>query len=341
MEAFLPSIALTPSAQLAISISLSARPSHNTLAKRSVSPRAHAWPHAVPSRTASSGVPEALGGKGETTVIWFRDDLRVDDHAVLAEAAGRDCAIGAVVLQRERSPDAFWASCVTDLRESLRARGGELFIRPAWRADSLPEALVSFCREAGARRLNFHRAVTADGVAEERAVCKAVEALGVRCSGFWTGMLRTPDELPFSMDDMPEDCDEFGTRVCRVGVREPQDAPREVRTVRMVGVGEAGEVAGVVGTALGGEGAGLRRVAEYVSGGLVAVREGASAGAIDTKFGRLGPFLTAGCVSPRRFWFEVRTRVADRSLRLFCAEFELVLRDFVRMMTLKRGMLPA
>ena len=70
-------------------------------------------------------------------VVWFKRDLRVSDHAPLAEAAKRGPVLPLYILEPGywALPDTSWRqfrfldACLTDLRGALKARGGRLVLR--------------------------------------------------------------------------------------------------------------------------------------------------------------------------------------------------------------------
>lgn len=70
-------------------------------------------------------------------LVWFKRDLRLHDHAPLAAAARRGPVLGVYLFEPAvvAAPDAdaqhvtFAAECLTELRERLRRRGGELLLR--------------------------------------------------------------------------------------------------------------------------------------------------------------------------------------------------------------------
>jgi deoxyribodipyrimidine photo-lyase len=72
-------------------------------------------------------------------VVWFKRDLRLQDHAALSAAALRGPILPLVVVEPEywRQPDVsarqwrFWRGCIEDLSESLSERGGELVVHVA------------------------------------------------------------------------------------------------------------------------------------------------------------------------------------------------------------------
>jgi deoxyribodipyrimidine photo-lyase len=81
----------------------------------------------------------------DTALVWFKRDLRLHDHAPLAEAAGCRAALGLVILEPEwlESPEfdpahlAWWLACVAELRAALLARGLPLLLRHGRAVDVL------------------------------------------------------------------------------------------------------------------------------------------------------------------------------------------------------------
>jgi deoxyribodipyrimidine photo-lyase len=72
-----------------------------------------------------------------TQVVWFKRDLRLQDHAALNAAAARGPVLPIVIVEPEywRLPDTsrrqwqFWRGCIADLEQSIRAECGGLVIR--------------------------------------------------------------------------------------------------------------------------------------------------------------------------------------------------------------------
>ena len=86
-----------------------------------------------------------------TALVWFKRDLRVRDHAPLAEAMHFDKAIGLVVIEPQwlESPECdprhvgFLLACVAELQRDLAARGLPLLVRTG----AMPQVLQSLRRE--------------------------------------------------------------------------------------------------------------------------------------------------------------------------------------------------
>ncbi len=73
----------------------------------------------------------------QTTVAWFRRDLRLADNPMLAAAVEAGNVAPLFVFDEallrgsraSRNRNWFLLGCLRDLRESLRGRGGELYVR--------------------------------------------------------------------------------------------------------------------------------------------------------------------------------------------------------------------
>lgn len=348
MEAFVPSSSLVNATSRTVSLSVAKSGQRHR-------PRAAKGPH-IPAKQTLRDDPEdhlmfsAPGesgfGSGSTTVVWFRDDLRLHDHPALIAAHERGDTVAPLVVVPEKV-SAFWTACVADLRMSLRRMGGELFIRDG---TDVVKVVTDFARECGATRLHVHRGVTREDVALEQEICQRLGSLDVTCQLFWTGTLRTLTDLPFQLEQMPEDCDEFSRAVANVTIPPPLPIPENMRLVTGMNAGaiptEHDSVCNTT-NGRGGEREGLERIRDFVNGrSLASVSKDdtfrdSSLGLIGTKFGRLSPFLSMGCVSPRRVWHDVMDNMSSQCLRRFCAEFDLVLRDFTRLLTMKHGVVPA
>jgi deoxyribodipyrimidine photo-lyase len=83
------------------------------------------------------------------TIVWFRRDLRISDHAPLRRAALRGAVIPVFVFDRallhhpETAPArvAFMLECLSALDQELRDRGGRLILRYGDPAEVLPQLL--------------------------------------------------------------------------------------------------------------------------------------------------------------------------------------------------------
>ena len=95
-----------------------------------------------------------------TQLVWYKRDLRVNDHAPLAQAASAGCCVCLYVYEPEiieaKDFDAAHLSLINEslieLRENLRQRGGELLLRTG----RMPEILDELHREIGFEKIWAH-----------------------------------------------------------------------------------------------------------------------------------------------------------------------------------------
>ncbi len=133
------------------------------------------------------------------TIVWFRRDLRLSDHAALAAAAAR----GPVVCCFIWSPDeaGAWAPgaasrwwlyhSLASLDKRLRALGVPLTLR---RGPVLP-ALATLVDETGARRVTFLRHYEPHETARELEVSSALAERSVTTTSFEGGLLTEPGQI--------------------------------------------------------------------------------------------------------------------------------------------------
>ncbi|MEY3024751.1 MAG: Deoxyribodipyrimidine photo-lyase, partial [Planctomycetota bacterium] len=133
------------------------------------------------------------------TILWFRQDLRLDDHdAVLAAAArgevtpvfiwdpdgeGRWTPGGASQWWLDRS--------LRSLAASLEAIGSRLVVR---RGDSA-SALASLAKELGSDRVIASRRFEPAAIETERAVASALSSIGASLDLHLTSLLFAPESI--------------------------------------------------------------------------------------------------------------------------------------------------
>jgi deoxyribodipyrimidine photo-lyase len=234
-----------------------------------------------------------------TAVVLFTRDLRVHDHPALHEACSsfehvvplfvEDTGIRATRFGAARPRRAFLDDCLTDLDESLRARGGALVVR---RGDVVAET-VRLARELGAETVFASSDVSPYARRREQ---RLTEALSLR---LYDGSYVVPaGEVAPSGGSYFQVFTPYHRAWSQVPLGDPVPAPARVALPAGVDVGQPLAAAGA-GPGRGGETAAIARtrswletgLAEYGSGGHDDLgREGTS---------RLSPYLHFGCVSPR------------------------------------------
>lgn len=295
-------------------------------------------------------------------IVWFRNDLRLHDHAPLTEALRRSDTVALVYCIDPRQfrmltigapkTGAFRARFLLEsleaLREACRERGGELIVRLGEPEQVLPALAVSI----GARALYVHAEVAPEEAAVERAVFAALQLVDCHGSTFPGQSLVHPDDLPFAVAALPDTFSQYrslveGAAAIRAPLEPPQGLPRPeiapgaLPSLAQLGLADPPSDARETYRFRGGESAALQRVREWVweadrlrtykstRNGLLRVDDSS----------RLSPYLALGCLSARvvhanvRRYEQARVRNADTEWLIF----ELRWRDYFRLVAQKWG----
>ena len=306
-----------------------------------------------------------------TALLWLRSDLRLDDHAALrdaASAAGPDGRLLAVYCLDPRHYEAtelgvpktgayraqFVLEALRDLRGRMRERGGDLVVRVGRPEDVLP----ALAREGGAATLHFHDEPMQEEADVEAAVRAAMpDGVEVR-EGQWGHTLVDLDALPFPVSRAPDVFSQFRKAVEKRPARErypaPVPAPDDVPAPPDgVDAGEIPESVAALGldprradtrrgfAIRGGETAALERLQAYVwDRDRLRVYKETRNGMLDPDdSSKLSPWLSNGCLSPRRVQAEIARYEATREKNksTYWLTFELLWRDFFRVYGAKHG----
>lgn len=296
-------------------------------------------------------------------LIWFRNDLRLHDHAPLYQSLKQKAQVipsycfdvrqfgktsfgfsktGAFRAQ-------FLLESVADLRRSLQSLNSNLIIRRG-----LPELVIpELMQQLEISQVFYYKEVTAEEVAVETALQSALQSQGVKLRSFWGHTLYHPDDLPFDICELPELFTSFRKAIeSSSSVQLVYPKPKTLPPLPDV---EAGTLPTLTDLGLkpptfddravlkfqGGETAGVDRLQDYFwqQNCLKAYKE--------TRNGMLGanysskfsPWLASGCLSPRYIYEQVQgyeaTRVRNDST--YWLVFELLWRDYFRLVCAKHG----
>lgn len=296
-------------------------------------------------------------------LIWLRDDLRLDDHPLLAARGAEALAVycldprhQAITPQGHRrlGPHRakFLLETLADLRQAMRARGGELIFRVGEPAAILP----ALAQRVGATEIWAHWGCCAEERAQEQAVAAACAPVGLTLRGDWGGHLIHPEDLPFPVEDLPQIFTQFRKAVERrraITVRPPCPAPDRLAsppadldpgalpTLAELGLPAPIEDPRALMIFEGGAEAGHRRLRRYLweTDALRRYKETRNGLLHVDDSSRLSPWLAHGALSPRRVYAEVKAYEADRGANesTYWLIFELLWRDFYRNLALQHG----
>ncbi len=296
-------------------------------------------------------------------ILWFRNDLRLHDHEPLQRALKQKTAIAPVYCFDPRhfgkTPHGFpktgafraqfLLESVADLRASLQKRGSDLIVRVG-----KPEEVVpAIARELGATAVYFHEEATAEEIAVEERLIRALKDQGTAHQSFWGATLYAPDDLPFGTDEIPEVFTQFRKRVeSQSDVRSPFASPKALPALGAIAPGELPTLADLgleppspdkrgVLAFRGGETAGLARLQHYFwQSDRLSVYKETRNGMLGADYSsKFSPWLALGCLSPRYIHDQVLTYEDDRTANdsTYWLIFELLWRDYFRFICLKHG----
>lgn len=138
-----------------------------------------------------------------STLLWFRQDLRLADNPALAAAIARGEPVVPVFLWAPEE-ESGWApgeaACwwlhhaLEDLDSQLRELGSRLVIRHANQRGSL-ETLRELAQETDAKALYWNRRYEPAAVQRDQKIKRAMKSAGLEVKSFNSGMLFEPQEI--------------------------------------------------------------------------------------------------------------------------------------------------
>lgn len=296
-------------------------------------------------------------------LLWFKQDLRLDDHPALQAARGADALLPVFILdpaQLQPGPlgsrglgvhrARFLLESLAALDGALRQRGSHLLVLQG-RAEQLIPQLVT--------RFNLQEVLTLEEIApQERQQLQQVRAqLGSVAQWEQTGngLLRR-DQLPCPVAELPAVFTQFRTLVEQgLQVFQPQPAPdylphlpegseallTPLPTLSQLGLGEPLSVAASAFPFSGGEAAASARLRDYLwDSQNVRHYKDTRNGMIGSEYSsKFSPWLANGSLSPRRAMAELRRHESQfgRNDSTYWLWVELLWREFFRWTLVRHG----
>lgn len=305
-------------------------------------------------------------------LVWFRNDLRLDDHEPLVSAcqvaAQQNGSVIAVYVVDPRffgetafgfprtGPfrKRFLKECLADLEKQLESKGAQLLL-----VRGEPETVLpAICRSAGVTQVSFYHEVAPEEQAIEARVVGRLEELSVACKVSLPASLYSRDDLPYPVQEIPEVFTKFRRVVEKKATPAmPLDAPTTIPGASdlvcegfdRLDLGDVEELSQSELTLdsrqslslVGGEIAGNERLDHYLwhSDAISTykrTRNGMLAADDSSKF---SAWLAMGCLSARRIFAEVSRYENERTKNdsTYWMIFELLWRDYFALMVEKHG----
>ncbi|TVR89615.1 MAG: DASH family cryptochrome [Saprospirales bacterium] len=302
--------------------------------------------------------------ENKTGILWFRNDLRLHDNEALLDAIQQVDDLYPVYVFDERiihgeTPlgfrkmgvfrSKFLYESVIDLKENLRKRGADLFVYVG-----KPEEIVfDLVRKSASSWVFCNRERTSEEVAVQDELEQNLWTIGREIRYYRGKMLYYTADLPFPVPHTPDTFSQFRKEVERfVEVRDPLPSPETIQTgnkldpTEMPNFEDLGyrwsEVEEKVGFPLkGGESEGIERVNHYIwESDLVSTYKETRNQLLGLDYSsRLSAYLSAGCVSPKYVFSELKKYEEEREKNdsTYWLGFELMWRDYFRFIAKKYG----
>ena len=293
------------------------------------------------------------------TLIWYRNDLRIEDHEpfVRASEEGQVAALYCFDPRQFEELDygfsktgsiraQFLIESIQALREKLREMGGDLLVRLGKPEDIIPGLVDEFKID----QLFYHAEVTSEEILVEDSIQNSVE---IRSRRFWGHEMYHPEDLPFSLDEIPGVFTQFRKKVEKKSkVRDPLPVPENVEFVDIKNPGKIPELYDLdlkntdpVNRAVldfkGGEDEAWKRLKHYFFESdelrnYKYKRNGLLGADFSSKF---SPWLANGSISARSIHHQVEKyeKEVHKNVSTYWMKFELIWRDYFRYSARKHG----
>lgn len=303
--------------------------------------------------------------KYNRVLVWFRNDLRIEDNETLVRAVQsakeivpvycfdpRHWAKTALGLPKTGSiRTKFLFESISSLRKSLMDLGADLILLQG----KPEEMLVQFAEMHQINSIFYSEEVTAEERSVDKEVERAAFAKGIATASFWQSTLYHQEDLPFPINQTPEVFTAFRKEVEKLSkIRAAFKAPSKISYVRS-DFPETGEIPTYQSYGLeepkqdakswleikGGESSALGRLQSYfwekdLLKSYKETRNGLVGMDYSSKF---SAWLAMGCISPRTIHEEVKRYELKRKKNdsTYWLIFELIWRDYFRLIAKKHG----
>lgn len=289
-----------------------------------------------------------------TILVWFRNDLRIEDNEILLEATRKADKVLPVycfdphyfkttpsgTLKTGSIRAKFLIESVANLRSNLQRMGSELIVRMGSPVDIIPQLALEYQVNA----VYHHREVAFEETGISEQVEAALWKIKLNLKHFIGHTMYHKEDLPFPIKDIPDSFATFRKKIERdSAVRSIVPAPANINTPPIAHAGKIPTLS-ELGLAelpldprnnfnfVGGETVAQDRLKQYFinSNTTTAVKNIRNA----TSGSQLSPWLAFGCISPRQvYWEAVKPgHNGHQSIIL-----ELLWRDYFRFMFKKYG----
>ncbi len=297
----------------------------------------------------------------KTSIVWFRNDLRLHDHEALYRAlqsSDRIVPVYCIDINQFKTikpgiPKTDWfrakflLESLNDLNNNLLKVGSGLVVQVGTPSDVLKTLALKY----KASTVFSSKEVTTEELNTEKSVEAALSGIGVNINWFWQSTLYHLEDLPFPMNILPDiftkyrkQAEKFSTLrdifPSPTNIDSPPLPPLKLPSLKSLGV-VSPKVKSDITFFVGGESHALKRLHHYFWGTnslstYKVTRNGLLGEDYSSKF---SPWLANGCISPRYIYQQVVKYEEEivQNDSTYWLIFELIWRDYFRFVAHKYG----
>ncbi|MFD2200445.1 DASH family cryptochrome [Shivajiella indica] len=302
--------------------------------------------------------------KFKRVVVWFRNDLRVHDHAPLFSATEKSEEVIPVYCIDPRQfgklpfglnktgnyRAKFLKEAVDNLSATLQKLGGNLVILQG----KPEEALVEFALNNQVEAIFYAEEVTEEETRVEKLLERNLWKHGIQTESFWHSTLFHIQDLPFPISQLPEvftqfrkECEKFSKIQKTLPIPNFINFPDlncnigNFPELSTLGLKDPDLSAKSVLEFKGGEEEGIKRLQVYFweRDKLKVYKETRNGLLGEDYSSKFSPWLALGCLSPRFIYGEILRYEKERKKNqsTYWLIFELIWRDYFRFICKKHG----
>ncbi|GGW82138.1 DASH family cryptochrome [Salegentibacter mishustinae] len=300
-----------------------------------------------------------------TGLIWFQNNLRIEDNLALAEACKENDKVIAIYFFDPRQFDftefglkktgkfraKFLIETVTELKENLASLNIPLFIYQEKPEDYLPK----FLQEYNISNVYLQKEWTSE---EQKIISKVKREVSeaIQFKAFYDQFLFHPEDIPYSnFNKIPKVFTEFRKKCeAKVSVRKCSPTPQPLNTenfdlknntkipnLKDLGFEEFAQDSRTAFPFKGGENQAKKRVQQYFweTRNLAKYKQTRNGLIGEAYSSKLSAWLANGSISAKQVYWEVKKfeKEITKNQDTYWLIFELIWRDYFKFISLKHG----
>ena len=293
-------------------------------------------------------------------ILWYRNDLRIQDHEALFKASEKTSEVIPVYifdprlfvehhlgfLKTGELRHQFLIESVQNLRKNLQEIGSNLIVRTGFPEDILPQ----LAQEIQADEIYTSEEITQEENEVDSLVEERLKTDGRKVKFFWQSTLFHVDDLPMDIQNLPDVFTQFRNKAEKFSkVRSTFKTPKNLIFKELIEVGQIPNLSTNEGTDWrptlpifkGGENEANNRLNDYFwKKDLLKVYKETRNGMLGLDYSsKFSVWLANGCISPRYIYEEIKKYESERTANesTYWLIFELIWRDYFRFVAMKFG----